>query len=135
MSAASLGTPGTIRSGSAGPLVRLRRLLALDAAVTGVNGLAYLVLSGPLGRLLGVDTGLLAGLGAFLLLYGVGSGWRRAAPTRPPSGRASWSRATCCGRWRAPRPWSPARWTRPRRGGCGSRSGRWWSPPSRPAGT
>ena len=44
----------------------LRRLLALDAVVTGANALAYLALSGPLGRFLGIGSGLLLGLGAFL---------------------------------------------------------------------
>ncbi|GAA2092617.1 hypothetical protein GCM10009801_59230 [Streptomyces albiaxialis] len=63
--------------------VWLRRFLALDAAVTGVNGLAYLLLSGPCGRLLGVGQELLAGLGAGLVLYAVAVGWtatRRPAP-------------------------------------------------------
>ncbi|WP_432058486.1 hypothetical protein [Streptomyces sp. bgisy022] len=47
----------------------LRRFLALDAAVTGVNALAYLALSGPVGRLLGVDARLLLALGGFLAVY------------------------------------------------------------------
>ncbi|MEU8844986.1 hypothetical protein AB0C70_01770 [Streptomyces sp. NPDC048564] len=51
------------------PQTVLRRLLALDAVVTGANGLAYLALSGPLGRLLGVDDTLLVALGAFLTVY------------------------------------------------------------------
>lgn len=51
------------------PQTALRRFLALDAAVTGANGLAYLAVSGPLGRLLGVDPTLLLGLGAFLAVY------------------------------------------------------------------
>ncbi|ODA69778.1 hypothetical protein [Streptomyces sp. AVP053U2] len=54
------------------PRSALRRLLVLDAAVTGVNALAYLALSGPLGRFLGVGSGLLAGLGAFLAAYAAG---------------------------------------------------------------
>jgi hypothetical protein len=37
-----------------GARVWLSRFLYLDAAVTGVNGLAYLVASRPLGELLGV---------------------------------------------------------------------------------
>ncbi|MFE0425365.1 hypothetical protein ACFW15_23700, partial [Streptomyces sp. NPDC058953] len=44
----------------------LRRFLALDAVVTGVNGLVYVAASGPVGRLLGVDSGVLFGLGVFL---------------------------------------------------------------------
>ncbi|MFH0515811.1 hypothetical protein ACHBTE_01340 [Streptomyces sp. M41] len=54
------------------PQTVLRRFLALDAMVTGANGLAYLAVSGPLGRLLGVDSGLLLGLGAFLVAYAAG---------------------------------------------------------------
>ncbi|MGV9453498.1 hypothetical protein [Streptomyces sp. NPDC003635] len=57
------------------PQAVLRRFLALDAVVTGGNALAYLALSGPLGRLLGVDSGLLLGLGAFLAVYAGGVGW------------------------------------------------------------
>ncbi|MEU3947562.1 hypothetical protein [Streptomyces sp. NPDC029526] len=47
----------------------LRRFLALDAAVTGVNALVYLALSGPVGRLLGLDARLLLGIGGFLAVY------------------------------------------------------------------
>ncbi|GLY23870.1 hypothetical protein [Micromonospora sp. NBRC 101691] len=66
-------------------VVWLRRFLALDAAVTGVNGLAYLLASGPVGQLLGVDGTLLLGVGVFLTLYGAGVGYlaghsRPAAP-------------------------------------------------------
>ncbi|MGW0911290.1 hypothetical protein ACWD1Z_06025 [Streptomyces sp. NPDC002784] len=52
----------------------LRRFLALDAVVTGTNALAYLAASGPLGRLLGVDSALLLALGAFLAVYAAGVG-------------------------------------------------------------
>ncbi|GAA2450820.1 hypothetical protein [Streptomyces macrosporus] len=87
MSATSLGTLGATRPGTAGPpLVWLRRLLALDAAVTTVNGLAYLALPGLLGRLLGVDAGLLTGLGVFLLLYGAGVGVLASRPAPPALG-------------------------------------------------
>ncbi|MGH4028969.1 hypothetical protein ACQB60_08565 [Actinomycetota bacterium Odt1-20B] len=65
------------------PTAMLRRFLGLDAVVTGVNGLAYAVASGPLGRLLGVDDGLLLTLGAGLVVYAVGVGVL-AARTRPP---------------------------------------------------
>ncbi|MEE1941927.1 hypothetical protein V1L54_21385 [Streptomyces sp. TRM 70361] len=75
-----------VRPGVAGPLRRLRGLLALDAAATGVNALAYLALAGPLGRLLGVGTGLLAGLGAFLLLYGAAVGLLASRPVPPALG-------------------------------------------------
>ncbi|MEV0150910.1 MULTISPECIES: hypothetical protein [unclassified Nonomuraea] len=52
----------------------LRLALAADAAVTGVNGLAYLVAAGPLSGLLGPDAGLLRGIGAFLLVYAAAVG-------------------------------------------------------------
>ncbi|MFJ9697365.1 hypothetical protein [Kitasatospora sp. NPDC101183] len=47
----------------------VRGTLALDAAVTGANGLAYLALSGPLGGLLGLGRSTLFGLGFFLTAY------------------------------------------------------------------
>ncbi|WP_031090992.1 hypothetical protein [Streptomyces sp. NRRL WC-3549] len=49
----------------------LRIVLALDAVVTTVNGLIYLLAAGPVGELLDLDTGLLRGIGAFLTVYGV----------------------------------------------------------------
>ncbi|GAA2674031.1 hypothetical protein [Streptomyces lunalinharesii] len=67
--AATRGAPTTV-----GPASWLRRFLALDAVVTGANGLAYLLAPGPVGRLIGVDPGLLRGLGAFLTAYGVAVG-------------------------------------------------------------
>ncbi|MET8863162.1 hypothetical protein ABZW11_09435 [Nonomuraea sp. NPDC004580] len=48
----------------------LRLTLAADAAVTGVNGLAYLAFAGPVAALLGPDAAALRGIGAFLLAYG-----------------------------------------------------------------
>ncbi|MFG2549976.1 hypothetical protein [Streptomyces sp. NPDC048581] len=56
------------------PHTVLRRFLALDAVVTGANGLAYLAVSGPLGRFLGVDSTLLLALGAFLTVYAAAVG-------------------------------------------------------------
>ncbi|MFP8886230.1 hypothetical protein [Streptomyces mangrovi] len=91
MSATSPETFGTTRptrpARAALPL--LRRLLALDAAVTLTNAAAYLALSGFLGRLLGVGAGLLLGVGAFLLLYGAGVGILASRPVPP----APWVRA------------------------------------------
>ncbi|CQR60704.1 hypothetical protein [Streptomyces leeuwenhoekii] len=71
---------------SAEPQSMLRRFLALDAVVTGANAIAYLALSGPLGRLLGVGSGLLLELGAFLLLFAGAVGWlaSRARPGALP---------------------------------------------------
>ncbi|MFC8124990.1 hypothetical protein [Streptomyces sp. NPDC057302] len=71
------------------PKTMLRRFLALDAVVTAGNGLAYAAVSGPLGRFLGVDAGLLLGLGVFLVLYGAGVGYlasRKSPPTLPVRG-------------------------------------------------
>ncbi|MDG9701414.1 hypothetical protein [Streptomyces sp. DH37] len=84
MSATSPATFGTTRPAPVpAALPLLRRLLALDAAVTGVNAVAYLALSGLLGRLLGVDTGLLLGAGAFLLPYSAGVGFLASRPVPP----------------------------------------------------
>lgn len=68
------------------PQTVLRRFLALDAVVTGANGLAYLAVSGPLGRLLGVDSGLLLALGTFLTVYAAAVGLlaSRARPAALP---------------------------------------------------
>ncbi|MFC4607011.1 hypothetical protein [Streptomyces maoxianensis] len=68
------------------PRTMLRRFLALDALVTGVNALAYVAASGPLGRLLGVDATVLVELGVFLALFGAGVGFlasRRQPPQLP----------------------------------------------------
>ncbi|MET9775896.1 hypothetical protein ABZ023_16865 [Streptomyces sp. NPDC006367] len=67
-----------------GPQPALRRLLALDAAVTGANALAYLALSGPLGRFLGAGSRTLLGLGAFLAVYASAVGLL-AARRHPPA--------------------------------------------------
>lgn len=47
----------------------LRLALALDAVVTGVNGLVYLAAAAPVADLLGPDAGLLREIGVFLLVY------------------------------------------------------------------
>lgn len=65
------------------PRTMLRRFLALDAVVTGANGIAYAAASGPLGRLLGVDATLLLGIGVFLLCYGAAVGLLAARPAPP----------------------------------------------------
>lgn len=88
MSATPLGlsTAPAAPGASPGVLRLLRRLLALDAAVTAVNALAYLALPGTLGRLLGVDAGLLTGAGLFLLVYGAAVGLLASRPSPPPAG-------------------------------------------------
>jgi hypothetical protein len=68
------------------PQRMLRRFLALDAVVTGANAVAYLALSGPLGRFLGAGPGLLLGLGAFLAVYAAGVGLLAARPHPPAPG-------------------------------------------------
>ncbi|MEV8314433.1 hypothetical protein AB0Q95_09705 [Streptomyces sp. NPDC059900] len=71
------------------PKTMLRRFLALDAVVTAGNGLAYAAASGPLGRFLGVDAGLLLGLGVALVLYGAGVGYLASRQSPPvPAVRA-----------------------------------------------
>ncbi|MFG2823910.1 hypothetical protein ACGFX4_31345 [Kitasatospora sp. NPDC048365] len=82
MSATSFATTSSTTS-TAAAYTRLRRFLALDAAVTGGNGLAYLAASGPLAELLGVGRGLLLEVGAFLLAFGLAVGVL-AARRRPP---------------------------------------------------
>lgn len=49
--------------------------LRLDAAVSGLTGLAMLALAGPLGELLDLPIGLLRGAGAILLVLTVGLSW------------------------------------------------------------
>ncbi|MFB4272726.1 hypothetical protein [Nonomuraea sp. GTA35] len=64
----------------------LRMALAADAVVTGGNGLAYLAFAGPVGTLLGPDTGLLRGIGVFLLVYGAAVGFLATRRDISPAG-------------------------------------------------
>jgi hypothetical protein len=107
MSATSLAGPAR----TSDPQTVLRRFLALDAVVTGVNGLAYLALSGPLGRLLGIDSGLLLALGAVLAVYATAVGFlaSRARPAAFPvraviEANLAWSVLSCVAlaMWLAP---------------------------------
>ncbi|MFJ7589779.1 hypothetical protein ACIQZO_20835 [Streptomyces sp. NPDC097617] len=66
------------------PQTALRRLLALDCAVTTANGLAYVAFSAPLGRLLGIGQGLLPALGILLAAYGAAVG-ALASRRQPPA--------------------------------------------------
>ncbi|MFG2292554.1 hypothetical protein [Streptomyces sp. NPDC048603] len=68
------------------PRVALRRFLALDAVVTGANGLAYVAFAGPVGKLIGVGEGLLFELGLLLVAYAAGVGW--LASRRTPAAGA-----------------------------------------------
>ncbi|WP_327256053.1 hypothetical protein [Streptomyces sp. NBC_01244] len=65
------------------PRTALRRFLALDAVVSTGNGLAYVALSAPLGRLLGVGQGVLLGFGVFMLFYGAAVGLLASRPQPP----------------------------------------------------
>ncbi|MGY1831570.1 hypothetical protein ACI8AA_14250 [Geodermatophilus sp. SYSU D01180] len=62
------------------PLDLLRVALRLDAVVTGANGLAYLAAAPLLSDLLGVPTGTLRGLGAFLAVFAAGVALVAARP-------------------------------------------------------
>lgn len=54
---------------TATPRTLLRAALGADAAVTGLNGLAYVAVAGVLDPLLGVPATALRGAGAFLLVF------------------------------------------------------------------
>lgn len=69
MSTHSQHTSAPAAPSAALPVRRLRQLLALDAVVTGGNGLAYVLIAGPLETLLGVSADLLPPIGAFLIAY------------------------------------------------------------------
>ncbi|MFH8579459.1 hypothetical protein OHB11_07375 [Streptomyces zaomyceticus] len=68
------------------PHSAVRRFLALDAVVTGANGIAYALASGPLGEFLGVDAGLLFELGVLLAVYAAGVAWLASRPHPPALG-------------------------------------------------
>ncbi|TFV62561.1 UNVERIFIED_ORG: hypothetical protein E4P37_16785 [Bacillus sp. AZ43] len=69
-------SPRSLRSGGL-----LRPALLLDAVVTGANGAAYLLAAPLLDDVLGLSTGLLRGVGAFLVVF-AGAVWLTAR-TRP----------------------------------------------------
>jgi hypothetical protein len=50
-------------------MIDLRLILKLDAVVTGVNGMAYLLLADPLEDLLGLSPDLMRPIGAFLVVF------------------------------------------------------------------
>lgn len=63
---------------------RLRQFLAIDAVVTGLNGLAYLFVARQLETLLAVPADLLRPIGAFLIAYSIAVAVvaGRASPSR-----------------------------------------------------
>lgn len=92
------------------PLLRLA--LRLDAAVTGVNGAAYLVAAGPLSDLLGLPAARLRAAGAFLLAFAAAVAWVATRPDIPrraaivvAAANAAWvaeSAAAAIGGWGTP---------------------------------
>ena len=64
-------------------MIDLRLILKLDAVVTGVNGIAYLALAGPLEDLLGVAPELTRPIGAFLVLFGAAVWFVATRPAVP----------------------------------------------------
>ena len=66
----------------------LRSAMALDAIITAANGVAYLVLAGPLGDLFGLDPAILRGVGVFLLAFSV-LVWRVGVREGSPSSRGA----------------------------------------------
>ena len=61
----------------------LRLALRADAVVSGLNGVAYLLLAGPLSDLLGLSAGVLRGVGVFLLVYAAAVGLVGERPVAP----------------------------------------------------
>jgi hypothetical protein len=66
--ATTTAAPSTTRPAAAEDLV-LRRVLLLDAGVTGANGVAYLAAASLLDGVLGVSAGALRPIGAFLVAF------------------------------------------------------------------
>ena len=64
-------------------MIDLRLILKLDAAVTGVNGIAYLALAGPLEDRLGVAPELTRPIGAFLVLFAAAVWFVATRPSVP----------------------------------------------------
>jgi hypothetical protein len=61
----------------------LRLALRADAVVSGLNGAAYLLLTGPLSDLLGLSAGVLRAVGVFLLVYAAAVWWVGDHPAAP----------------------------------------------------
>jgi hypothetical protein len=77
-------SPATAVEATTVPPTFLRRVLVLDAIITGVNGLLYLFAAGPIAELLGIRSTPLPAIGAFLTAYGIAVAVA-AKPARPPA--------------------------------------------------
>ena len=66
---------------SVAPDTMVRRVLQVDAVVTGANGVAYLAAASVLDSPLGVPAGFLRGIGAFLCVFAL-TVWSVAAMPR-----------------------------------------------------
>jgi hypothetical protein len=77
-------TSATNRTSTSGPVrtdALLRTALRVDAAVTGLNGVGYLVAAPLLDDVLGIPAGPLSGIGGFLLAFAVAVWAVGARPT------------------------------------------------------
>jgi hypothetical protein len=77
-------------------MIDLRLILKLDAVITGVNGIAYLVLADPLEDLLGLSPHLMRPIGAFLVVFAAAVWLVATRPARPAvlmivAANAAWS--------------------------------------------
>lgn len=73
----------TTRPADTHAVTLLRRFLALDAIVSGGNGLLYVIAPAWVGDLLGVSTGALMPIGIILVVFGLAVG--ATAMTRNPA--------------------------------------------------
>jgi hypothetical protein len=64
-------------------MIDLRLILKLDAVITGVNGIAYLLLADPLEDLLGLSPNLMRPIGAFLVVFAAAVWLVATRPARP----------------------------------------------------
>jgi hypothetical protein len=69
MTTTALTTPAPPAAVAAGSETALRRVLLLDAVVTGANGVAYLAGATVLDDVLGVEASALRPIGAFLVAF------------------------------------------------------------------
>ena len=80
---AALGGP-LARLASIAPETMVRRVLQIDAVVTGANGVAYVAGASLLDSVLGIPDGFLRGIGAFLCAFAVGVWLIASRPSTRP---------------------------------------------------